>query len=59
MVVSTSNAEPHEMRVTDHGKIHSFVAFALKFLQVGPIALLVVFEASFSKDTWRKTLNDH
>jgi hypothetical protein len=28
-------SEPHEMRITDHGKIKNFVTFALKYLSVG------------------------
>jgi hypothetical protein len=36
--VSTSNTEPHEIRITDHGKIRTFVTFALNFLQVSLIA---------------------
>lgn len=39
LVVNTimnSSTGPHEMRITDHGKIKGFVAFALKFLSVRP-----------------------
>ena len=31
---SLPDSEPYEMRITDHGKIQSFVSFAVKFLQV-------------------------
>jgi len=45
---SAPNFEPHSIRITDHGKIHSFVSFALKFLQVSHYRLTSVLSSSFS-----------
>ncbi|KAF8581074.1 hypothetical protein K439DRAFT_1517220 [Ramaria rubella] len=47
---STISNEPHEMRITDHGKIHSFVTFALKFLQVSEYRPLVLHTFPSTKD---------
>ncbi|KAF8518470.1 hypothetical protein JB92DRAFT_2902653, partial [Gautieria morchelliformis] len=48
---SLPNSEPHEMRITDHGKIHSFVSFGLKFLQENPQRPLVLHTFPFAKDS--------
>ena len=45
---SLPTSEPHEMRITDHGKIHSFVSFALKFLQVSHYRRSSRLSSSFS-----------
>lgn len=35
---ASNDLGPHEMRITDHGKIKNFVAFALKYLKVSGVA---------------------
>lgn len=47
---SISNSEPHEMRITDHGKIHSFVSFALEFLQVSRFSLMSLLASPVFKE---------
>ncbi|KAF8510942.1 hypothetical protein BU17DRAFT_55047 [Hysterangium stoloniferum] len=57
--INTISNEPHEMRVTAHAKMRSFVAFALKFLQENPQRPLVLhtFPVPHERQVAAKVIN--
>lgn len=42
VVDASEDTSPHHMRITSHGKIRSFVKFALNFIEVNALLAVVV-----------------